>query len=84
VAVLAGLRGLLLGYDTRVIGGAQLFIEKDLHLSSFSDEVLVSCVLVGAIVGSLAAGAANPGELEDGMRRPCCWPGRTHRERTGS
>lgn len=22
-------------------------------------------------------------ELEDGMRRPCCWPGCTHRERTG-
>jgi uncharacterized protein YdeI (YjbR/CyaY-like superfamily) len=23
-------------------------------------------------------------ELEDGMRRPCCWPGCAHRERTGS
>jgi SP family galactose:H+ symporter-like MFS transporter len=57
VAVLAGLGGLLFGYDTGVIGGAQLFIEKDFHLSSFSDEVLVSCVLVGAIVGSLLAGA---------------------------
>src|SRR5689334_13561361 len=57
VAVLAGLGGLLFGYDTGVIGGAQLFIQKDFHLSSFSDEVLVSCVLVGAIVGSLAAGA---------------------------
>ena len=22
-------------------------------------------------------------ELEEGMRRPCCWPGCTHRERTG-
>ena len=22
-------------------------------------------------------------ELEDGMRRPCCWPGCSHRERTG-
>jgi hypothetical protein len=22
-------------------------------------------------------------ELEDGMRRPCCWPGCAHRERTG-
>ena len=22
-------------------------------------------------------------ELEDGMRRPCCWPGCVHRERTG-
>ena len=23
-------------------------------------------------------------ELEDGMRRPCCWPGCAHRERNGS
>lgn len=22
-------------------------------------------------------------ELEEGRRRPCCWPGCTHRERTG-
>ena len=22
-------------------------------------------------------------ELEEGMRRPCCWPGCRHRERTG-
>ncbi|MDT5090014.1 MAG: hypothetical protein QOG47_2721 [Mycobacterium sp.] len=22
-------------------------------------------------------------ELEDGQRRPCCWPGCKHRERTG-
>jgi uncharacterized protein YdeI (YjbR/CyaY-like superfamily) len=22
-------------------------------------------------------------ELEEGMRRPCCWPGCQHRERTG-
>lgn len=23
-------------------------------------------------------------ELNDGMRRPCCWPGCSHRERTGT
>lgn len=23
-------------------------------------------------------------ELNDGMRRPCCWPGCSHREKTGS
>jgi uncharacterized protein YdeI (YjbR/CyaY-like superfamily) len=23
-------------------------------------------------------------ELEEGQRRPCCWPGCTHRERTGN
>lgn len=23
-------------------------------------------------------------ELQEGMRRPCCWPGCSHREKTGS
>ncbi len=23
-------------------------------------------------------------ELEEGLRRPCCWPGCKHRERTGA
>ena len=23
-------------------------------------------------------------ELEEGMRRPCCWPGCSHRERNGN
>lgn len=23
-------------------------------------------------------------ELQEGMRRPCCWPGCAHREKTGS
>ena len=23
-------------------------------------------------------------ELDEGMRRPCCWPGCKHRERTGA
>ncbi|MFX0537651.1 YdeI/OmpD-associated family protein [Ornithinimicrobium sp. Y1847] len=23
-------------------------------------------------------------ELNDGLRRPCCWPGCSHREKTGS
>lgn len=23
-------------------------------------------------------------ELQEGMRRPCCWPGCSHRERTGT
>ena len=55
VAPLAGLGGVLFGYDTGVIGGAQLFIEKDFHLSNFGDELLVATVLAGAIVGSLIA-----------------------------
>jgi hypothetical protein len=30
-----------------------------------------------------AAFAGTQEELEEGQRRPCCWPGCRHRERTG-
>jgi sugar porter (SP) family MFS transporter len=56
VALLAGIGGLLFGYDTGVIGGAQLFIQDEFHLDSFEVECIVSAVLVGAILGSLWAG----------------------------
>ena len=66
VALLAGVGGLLFGYDTGVIGGAQLFIEDEFSLSSFEIECIVAAVLVGAILGSLWAG-----RLVDGKgRRP--------------
>jgi SP family galactose:H+ symporter-like MFS transporter len=54
--MLAGLGGLLFGYDTGIIGGAQLFIRDDFHLSSWELGVVVSSVLVGAILGAAYAG----------------------------
>ena len=30
-----------------------------------------------------SANSAHPGGAEEGQRRPCCWPGCKHRERTG-
>jgi len=55
-AAFAGLGGLLFGYDTGVISGAQLFFQNDFSLSVFALEVIVSGVLVGAAVGALAGG----------------------------
>ncbi len=52
----AGLGGLLFGYDTGVISGAELFFKNDFSLSVFALEVIVSGVLAGAAVGSLAGG----------------------------
>jgi SP family galactose:H+ symporter-like MFS transporter len=53
----AAFGGLLFGYDTGVISGAILFIQKQYGLSSFMEEVVVSSVLVGAIIGAIIGGA---------------------------
>jgi len=50
------LGGLLFGYDTGVIAGAILFINKDLGLSPFMSGLVVSSLLVGAMVGAAFAG----------------------------
>jgi MFS transporter, SP family, galactose:H+ symporter len=55
-AVIAALGGLLFGYDTGVISGAELFLKKDFTLSTFALEVIVSGVLAGAAVGALLGG----------------------------
>ncbi len=56
-AAITALGGLLFGYDTGVISGALLFIGKDFPgLTSFDKELLTSILLVGALIGALAAG----------------------------
>ena len=53
----AALGGLLFGYDTGVISGAILFIQKQFSLSPAMEEVTVSSVLVGAVLGAALGGA---------------------------
>jgi SP family galactose:H+ symporter-like MFS transporter len=55
-AAIAALGGLLFGYDTGVISGAELFLTNDFALSTFALEVIVSGVLAGAAVGALLGG----------------------------
>ena len=55
-AIFAALGGLLFGYDTGVISGAELFFKNDFTLSTFALEVIVSGVLAGAAVGALIGG----------------------------
>jgi SP family galactose:H+ symporter-like MFS transporter len=54
---IAALGGLLFGYDTGVVSGAILFITKQFSLSSTLEEIVVSAVLVGAVVGASLGGA---------------------------
>src|ERR1051326_6849428 len=57
VAAIAAIGGFLFGYDTGVIGGAMLFMKKDLGLHSHGQQQLtVAILLLGAIAGALIAG----------------------------
>lgn len=57
VSAIAALAGLLFGFDTGIISGALLFIQKDFVLSTGLKELIVSSVLFGAMFGSLASGS---------------------------
>src|SRR6201996_1146326 len=57
-AAIAGLGGLLFGYDTGVIAGALLFIKGDFHLDSFAQGLVVAAVPIGAVGGAAIAGPA--------------------------
>jgi len=57
LALIAALGGFLFGYDTGVIGGALLFMQKDLKLNSHAQQQLtVAILLLGAITGALISG----------------------------
>lgn len=59
VSSVAALGGLLFGYDTGVISGALLFLRDSFALTTVTQEIAVSSVLVGAIIGALVAGRVN-------------------------
>jgi sugar porter (SP) family MFS transporter len=56
---IAAIGGLLFGYDTGVISGAILFVSKQFALSATMEEVVVSAVLAGAVLGSILGGASS-------------------------
>ncbi len=57
-AAIAGLGGLLFGYDTGIIAAALLFIKQDFGLGSFMQGLVVAAVPIGAIGGAAYAGPA--------------------------
>jgi sugar porter (SP) family MFS transporter len=57
-AAIAGLGGLLFGYDTGIIAGALLFIKTDFGLGSFAQGLVVAAVPIGAVAGAAISGPA--------------------------
>lgn len=55
-AAITAIGGMLFGYDTGVISGAILFIREAFSLSSTAQEVVVSSVLIGAVIGASISG----------------------------
>ncbi|NXI60900.1 GTR10 protein, partial [Chloroceryle aenea] len=55
-ATVSLLGGLIFGYELGIISGALLQLQTDFHLSCFKQEVLVSALLIGALLASLAGG----------------------------
>ncbi|XAR48739.1 hypothetical protein NMG60_11031656 [Bertholletia excelsa] len=62
LTVVAGIGGLLFGYDTGVIWGALLYIKDEfpaVNDSTFLQETIVSMALAGAMIGAAAGGWIN-------------------------
>lgn len=58
-AVFASLNAVLLGYDVGVMSGAIIYMQKDLHITEFQQEILVGCLSVVSLLGSLSGGRTS-------------------------
>lgn len=56
IAAIGALGGLLFGFDTGVISGALIFINKSYHPSTLLQETIVSSVVLGALFGAIFSG----------------------------
>lgn len=57
VALIAGLGGILYGYDMGIIAAALIFVRDSFHISIRMQEIVVSIVLVGAMLGAVVGGS---------------------------
>lgn len=56
VSCIAAIGGILFGYNTSVVSGVLLFITRDFYLTTLEQELVVSTLLIGALIGALAGG----------------------------
>lgn len=57
VSLIAGLGGILYGFDMGVIAAALIYVRDSFHLSTMMQEVLVISVLVGVMLGAMVGGS---------------------------
>jgi MFS transporter, SP family, galactose:H+ symporter len=55
IGLIAGLAGLLFGFDTGIISGAITFIQKEYELSPAMEGLVVSIVMMGAVFGTFVS-----------------------------
>src|ERR1700678_3354458 len=70
VSFIAGLGGILYGFDMGVIAAALIFVRDSFHLSTMMQEVLVISVLVGVMIGALIGGTVAD---RIGRRKTLIW-----------
>ena len=70
VSFIAGLGGILYGFDMGVIAAALIFVRDSFHLSTVMQEVLVISVLVGVMIGALVGGTVAD---RIGRRKTLIW-----------
>jgi len=56
VSSIAAIGGFLFGYDTGIISGALVFIRQTYPISTFTQELIVSAVVLGALLGAMSSG----------------------------
>src|SRR5277367_5785281 len=56
ISSIAALGGVLYGYDMGIIAAAEIFVKKSFALTTIVEELVVSIVLIGAMIGAIAGG----------------------------
>jgi sugar porter (SP) family MFS transporter len=57
VSLIAGLGGILYGFDMGIIAAALIFVRSTFALSTRMEEIVVSVVVIGSLLGAVAGGA---------------------------
>jgi sugar porter (SP) family MFS transporter len=70
VSFIAGLGGILYGFDMGVIAAALIYVRDSFHLSTLMQEVLVIAVLIGVMIGALVGGTVAD---RVGRRKTLVW-----------